>query len=209
MQNTPNKGIKYQMPQPWSKIEKLICDLVINSSLLSKQRNFQFCSEKNIGTKIPNNEIIREFDRLFRGDNIKEKVTIEEYLHRILFQPGLRDQVFLYAGYLFYKILLTPGIYTDFEESEYKFKLFATCIYIAQKYHLDNNYRCKDVGKVLGLKPRSINEKELFIYFRIFRCELGLKEKSIQNFKAILKSLPIRLQNLNTKNISLNLIFSD
>ena len=180
-------------------MNSIICELVINARYISHQRVLSMQSSRNIGSnKVQRLEkiISQDFDFFFNGEDLYEKITLEEYLERILQIKELQGPIFIQAGLLFYRIIMTPHIYHNFEDSQYSIKLFGTCLYICQKMHMDIGFFPKDIGKLLGLKPKSLNQKELFLFQKIFKFDLRLNEKSYKRFIRLLKALPYKISNL-------------
>ena len=183
-------------------MRELIYEMVKNSGRLATQRVMNLQSQRNviINQSNPenksNSEIIKKFDELFNGSKISEPISIDSFLDRISRIEQLSNVVFLISGYLFYQIIITPEIFKNFKESSYSIKLFATCVYLAQKYHLDTQFHPNDMGKLLGLKPKSLNEKELFLYEKIFKFDLRISPKNLKRFKILLRGLPIRILQL-------------
>lgn len=62
--------------------------------------------------------------------------------------------------------------------------------------HLDIEFSPKDMGKLLGLKPKSINQKELFLFEKIFGFDLKVTEENLDQFINMLSALPERINKL-------------
>lgn len=178
--------------------------LIQNAGLFSLQR--KICSSSQRDIRAPKQamiqeQTIQEFDRYFRGEKHRSKITVEEYLDRILQVPELCGDILELAGYLFYKILLKPDVYKNFIDSEYTIKLFATCIFFVQKWHLDQEFCNEDICKVLGLQINSISYKELFLYNEILNFDIKIDEEKLEEFKCFLQTLPetIKILRLSRK----------
>lgn len=179
--------------------DRRVCQLVLNADLFCFQRRLCSKSQRNIMILEPflvQKRVSDEFDRYFRGNKHKFKITDEEYLDRILQVPELCGEILELAGFLFHKILLKPDVYTNFKDSGYTIKLFATCLYFVQKWHLDQEFCNEDICKVLGLEINSISYKELFLYTQILKFEFKIDEESLGEFKDFLQIIPKTIENL-------------
>ena len=140
--------------------------------------------KKNKSTDLEVDQALREeFDQLFNGQSLKNKISIEEYLERIQKVELLNGIVFQIASYLFFRIISIPGLFKNFKESNYAIKLFGTCIYTAQKFHLDIQFSPHDIGKLVGLKTRSLNQKEIFIVAKLLKFDIKITKEQIIEFR--------------------------
>ena len=210
MQRINRKGNKSYTGNIKESTNQLINKMVENAGMLSTQRVLNLKSKKNIpypkmfnGKKKKCQLLSEKFDELFNGRNLKNPISSDYFLERISQVKGLDKIAFLIAGYLFFRVIMIPDLFRDFEENSYNIKVFATCIYLAQKYYLDIHYHSKDMGKLLGLKRKSLNKKEIFLFEHAFGFDLKINKRHLTDFKTWLRNLNNLLEQLEpTKIIS-------
>lgn len=129
-------------------------------------------------TKIPKAEsgITPKFYNHFQPKltSCEDEEEISTLLENLFLDPVLSGtDVVLISCYIYHLVLVRLSKHNCSTKGK-KAMIFKTCVYIGQKYHLDNSFREESLAELFNVKLKKLLELESFVLVELLKFEINV-----------------------------------
>ena len=175
------------MPRENSELLIQIKKFLRNAPIITKKRKSSIKDFNPNDFKKSTSKKMKMFNDLFSGKKLASDVNIDDYVDRIAAISNMKGYLLYVAAYLFFKVITKPDLFTVYED--YTIKLFSSCVYLAHKVYLDQQYTAKFMSKLLGIPKKKLNRRELFLCGgNVFNFKFQVDQKNLEKFIKFLKT---------------------